>query len=120
MAERKALAEIVDDMNLTMEGVSRTRIDLLRRETDSNPGFDTRAPQGLIDRALRMEDCDIFIEIFWTRFGSSVYDGASGTEHEFRRAYEAWKQRGAPPILTSMKSRTVQPHRKNWNSGRVS
>jgi tetratricopeptide (TPR) repeat protein len=39
------------------------------------------------------------IGIFWTRLGTPVADAESGTTHEFRKAYNAWKLRGRPQIM---------------------
>ncbi len=56
-------------------------------------------PQGLIDAILHIDDCDIFIGIFWKRFGTPVKDAQSGTEHEFKLAYAAWEANGHPEIM---------------------
>jgi hypothetical protein len=62
-------------------------------------GFTRKGHRGLIDAILSIDDCDIFIGIFWKRFGTPVYDAGSRTEHEFQRAYEAWQQRRRPHIM---------------------
>jgi HEAT repeat protein len=71
----------------------------VRWETDSYPGFHIDGPQGLIDPIINIEDCDILICIFWKRFGTITKDGKTGTEHEFYKAYEAWKQNKRPHIM---------------------
>src|SRR6266542_3867643 len=48
---------------------------------------------------LGIEDCDVLIGIFWKRFGTPVPDAGSGTEHEFRKAYEAWQRQQRPAIM---------------------
>jgi len=53
----------------------------------------------MIDRILKIADCDLLIGIFWTRFGTSTTDGKTGTEHEFSLAYESWKEKGGPQIF---------------------
>lgn len=97
-AERDALPGILDELNRDI-GVDRgVRLELSRWETDAYAGFHVEGPQGLIDAILRIPECDIFLGIFWKRFGTPTKDGATGTEHEFRLAYETWKQKGAPHI----------------------
>ena len=55
--------------------------------------------QAWIDETTDIEDCDILIGIFWKRFGTQTPDAKSGTEHEFRKAYESWKRNGYPQIM---------------------
>jgi Domain of unknown function (DUF4062) len=98
-AERNALRAVVEELNNGIAGDRGVRLELARWETDAYPGFHPEGPQGLIDDILRIEDCDILIGIFWKRFGTPVQDAKSGTEHEFRRAYEAWKQTSRPQIM---------------------
>jgi tetratricopeptide (TPR) repeat protein len=80
-------------------------LDVYRWETDSYPGFHPQGPQGLIDPILKIETCDILIGIFWRRFGTPVSDAKSGTEHEFRIAYEAWKKNRKPQIMVYFSQR---------------
>ena len=108
-AERNALATVVEELN---HGVARdrgVRLELARWETDAYPGFHPEGPQGLIDPILRIETCDILIGIFWKRFGTPVTDAQSGTEHEFRLGYEAWKQTRRPHIMVYFNQRAYTP-----------
>ena len=68
-----------------------------------------QGPQGLIDPILRIEACDILIGIFWKRFGTPVTDAQSGTEHEFRLGYEAWKRAGRPQIMVYFNQQPYAP-----------
>lgn len=51
--------------------------------TDSHPDMSERA-QGVINRQM-VDDSDIIVAIFWSRFGTSTGVAASGTEEEIRR-----------------------------------
>jgi formylglycine-generating enzyme required for sulfatase activity len=107
--ERNVLPTVVEELN---HGIARDRglrLELARWETDAYPGFHPEGPQGLIDSILRIEECDILIGIFWKRFGTPVKDAKSGTEHEFRRGYEAWKQMGRPQIMVYFNQRPYAP-----------
>lgn len=97
--ERRALQEVIEGLNESLAVQLRKRLVLCRWETDAHPGFHVEGPQGLLDPILNVEACDVFIGLFWTRFGTPVTDAASGTEHEFRRAYASWKNTGRPKIL---------------------
>jgi hypothetical protein len=97
--ERDRLSLIIDELN---RGVARSRglrLEVIRWEKDSYPGFHADGPQGLIDPVLRIEDADLFIGIFWKRFGTPTMGAQSGTEYEFRRAHKAWNARGSPHIM---------------------
>src|SRR5262249_32661704 len=87
-------------------------LDVYRWETDSYPGFHPQGPQGLIDPTLKIEDCDLLIGIFWRRFGTPVSDAKSGTEHEFRLAYEAWKKNQKPQIMVYFSQQSYVPKSK--------
>lgn len=67
---------------------------------------DARRPQQIIFDQLKPTSWDIFIGILWHRFGTppgakdkSGKDYLSGTEEEFKTAYELWKQYGKPRII---------------------
>jgi hypothetical protein len=98
-AERDILSKVAEELNRTVARVQDLRLEVVRWETDAYPGFHVDGPQGLIDPILNIEDSDIFIGIFWKRFGTPVKDALSGTEHEFLSAYDAWKDHGSPHIM---------------------
>ena len=89
-AEREALPGVVDELNHSTASERGLQLTITRWEDDAYAAFHPQGPQGLIDAILCIEDCDIFIGIFWRRFGTLVHDAKSGTAHEFQRAYEAW------------------------------
>jgi formylglycine-generating enzyme required for sulfatase activity len=111
-AERNALPAVVEELNHGIAGDRGLRLEFARWETDAYPGFHPEGPQGLIDAILRIEDCDVLIGIFWKRFGTPVKDARSGTEHEFRRAYEACQQHRRPHIMVYFNQRAYTPRTK--------
>jgi hypothetical protein len=96
--ERERLQQVVDGLNRTLAPSRGCRLSLWRWETDAHPGLHLEGPQGLIDAAMAIEDADVVIGIFWTRFGTPTGDADSGTEHELRRAWAAWRERGRPQV----------------------
>src|SRR5262245_46946114 len=108
-AERDTLTSVVDELNRGIATDRGLRLELARWETDAYPGFHLEGPQGLIDPILRIETCDILIGIFWKRFGTPVIDAQSGTEHEFRSGYEAWKRAGRPHIMVYFNQQAYSP-----------
>jgi hypothetical protein len=108
-AERNALATVVEELNRGIAAERGLRLELARWETDAYPGFHAAGPQGLIDLILRIDACDMLIGISWKRFGTPVSDARSGTEHEFRLGYEAWKRTGRPQIMVYFNQRPYTP-----------
>ena len=96
--ERSALPAIVADLN-AVAAAQNLALRLLSWETDAHPGFHPKGPQGVIDEALKIEDCDAIIGLFWKRFGSPVNDAETGTEHELNIAHGAWQKGGRPRIM---------------------
>ncbi len=97
--ERKRLGTAVNEVNemLRSSGMQTT----LRLSTWENvpPSFDILGPQGVIDSTIRPAESDIFVAIFWNRFGTPVSGSGSGTEHELREAIELWKLTDKPKIM---------------------
>jgi hypothetical protein len=109
-AERKRLAAVIDELNSDLE-TSGCILRLYRWETDAYPGFHVLGPQGLVDQVLDIGNCDMLIGIFWKRFGTPVSDAGSGTEHEFKIAYERWKASGGvrPRIMLYFRNEPFFP-----------
>ena len=97
--ERKSIVEAAEEINRGMARANNLLLEVYRWEIDSYPGFHPEGPQGWIDQSLDIEDLDLLIGIFWKRFGTPTTDARSGTEHEFRIAYNLWKQTGSPQIM---------------------
>jgi acetoin utilization deacetylase AcuC-like enzyme len=108
-AERNVLPQIIDEVNRDTAEPAGIHLKLLRWEADAFPGFHQEGPQGLIDSALKISDCDLLIGIFWKRFGTPISDGATGTEHEFTVAYESWKRSGYPHIMMYFNHKPYSP-----------
>ncbi|MDO9301609.1 MAG: tetratricopeptide repeat protein [Anaerolineales bacterium] len=67
---------------------------------------DAGRPQQIIFDQLKPTSWDVFIGILWHRFGTppgatdkTGKEYLSGTEEEFKTAYEFWKQHGKPRIV---------------------
>jgi hypothetical protein len=84
-------------------------LSLWRWETDAHPGLHLEGPQGLIDVAMRIDDADVVVGIFWRRFGTPTLDAGSGTEHELRRAWSAWREDGRPQVMVYFCQRPYMP-----------
>lgn len=110
--ERDVLRSVIDEVNRVVAADSGLYLVLSRWETDTHPGFHPEGPQGLIDPILKITDCDLFLGIFWKRFGTPTADGKTGTEHEFSLAYVAWKEKGSPQIFVYFNEKPYTPKSK--------
>ncbi|RQW02926.1 NACHT domain-containing protein, partial [candidate division KSB1 bacterium] len=109
VAEERDIVELVAaELNKGVAADYNVLFEVVRWETDAFPGFHKAGPQGLIDPILDIENCDILIGIFWQRFGTPTRDAGSGTEHEFMKAYESWKQKDSPQIMMYFKDAEVR------------
>ena len=109
-AERDSLPSVINELNLWVGPLGGLRLELLRWETEAFPAFHSDGPQGHIDSRLNIQDCDLFIGIFWKKFGTPVDDAKSGTEHEFKLAYEAWKVKTRPQIMFYFNQKAYKPN----------
>ena len=94
-AERDAVELVIDDLNRRVAPANGCQLSLWRWETDARPGLHLEGPQGLIDERMQIADADIVVGIFWKRFGTPTGDAQSGTEHELRKASDAWRRTAA-------------------------
>lgn len=91
--ERKILEEVISELNITLGDTHCIRLELLKWETHTQPGFGEDA-QAVINHQIG-DNYDIFMGVMWGRFGSATNRAESGTEEEFERAYERLKK---PPV----------------------
>jgi len=110
--ERNIVPEVVEELNRGVAELVGLRLEVARWEIDTYPGFHADGPQGLIDSILKITDADVLIGIFWKRFGTAVSDAGSGTEHEFRTAYRAWKRKRRPQIMMYFSQKSYSPKAK--------
>jgi hypothetical protein len=107
--ERDAVALVVDELNRQVARSHGCQLSLWRWETDARSGMHIAGPQGLIDERMEIADSDIAIGIFWKRFGTPTGDAQSGTEHELRRAWVAWREHRRPDVMVYFCQRAAFP-----------
>ena len=88
--ERNRLEEVIRELNLSWSHSLGVRLELVRWETHGYPGVGDD-PQDVLNRELP-DDPDIFIGVMWSRFGTATGRAGSGTEEEFIRALERYRQ----------------------------
>jgi ubiquinone/menaquinone biosynthesis C-methylase UbiE len=104
-AERDLLDTVVDEINRTMGDAGSFVLQLFKWERNVIPQID-QTPQGVIDN--QMPDCDVYLGILRTRFGTPTGNYGSGTEQEFCAALERFNSQGKPWISFYFYSGPVQ------------
>jgi hypothetical protein len=107
VAERAAVDEVIDEWNATWSEELGIRLQLLRWETDTRPGFGSDSQQVVNDQ-LGM-DYDLFVGLFWARIGTPTPRGESGTVEEFSRALERLRNGEDLEIMMYFKNSPVAP-----------
>lgn len=107
--ERRQLAKVVAELNTTFRVLfpeTPIVLELIRWETHVHPDMGDDA-QDVVMRQIG--DYEIFFGIMWSRFGTPTRRAGSGTEEEFRSAYEGWLKGGIPSHLLFYFSRARIP-----------
>ena len=86
--ERGMLDRVVDEVNDTVGDVLDCRLEAVRWETHAIP--DAGRPQQVINDQIG--EYEIFVGVMWRRFGTPTGVAGSGTEEEFRVAYDRWEK----------------------------
>jgi len=95
-AELEQLASVVQELNTILRAFvrhERVVVELVHWKTHVHADM-TGSPQEVVDRQLG--SYDIYLGVMWSRFGTPTDRAGSGTEHEFRAAYEGWEERRSP------------------------
>jgi hypothetical protein len=92
--ERLLLEEAINEINLSTLYKNNIRAELVKWETHANPDIGDY-PQKVVNDAIG-DDYDIFLGIFWNKFGSPTEDYNSGTEEELYNAIKTYKAASRP------------------------
>ena len=93
--ERIAIEEVIKELNLTFGAKQNIVLELLKWETHSAPGISDSHTQELINNDIG-DEYDIFLGLLWKRFGTPTEKAGSGTEEEFNRAVDRFKEKTNP------------------------
>lgn len=87
--ERNIVRSIAEELNKN-NTIKNIKLDVIGWESDTFPSFADDA-QAVINHQID-DDYDIFIGIFWSRFGTATLRDSSGTKEEFERAYKRYSE----------------------------
>ncbi len=88
-SERELIFALKDDLDHIIGKPNSIRFEFVNWERNAYPGIGEDA-QDVINQNIN-DDYDIFIGIFWQRFGTPTNRAESGTKEEYDRAYEKFK-----------------------------
>lgn len=102
--ERIAAEEVIDEINKTRGARDNYRLELVKWETDtySSVGEDG---QDVINKQIN--NYQIFVGVMWKQYGSPTKRAGSGTEEEFRDAYERYVEKKDVHIKFYFKSAPI-------------
>lgn len=80
----------VDRFNRLFGGIHHTRVDTKYWKRDSYPQMGDK-PQNILNRQF-VNDCDMVVAVFWTKFGTPTDRYGSGTEEEIEDMISSKKQ----------------------------
>lgn len=101
--ERDKLAEVIQELNKSIDPNKGIQLELVRWETDVHPDAGTD-PQGVINAQIG-DDYDIFVGILSKRFGTPTPRAESGTDEEFRNANNKYKKNpGSVKVMVYFKN----------------
>jgi hypothetical protein len=117
--EREAMQGVVNAMNRILEALlpdDGIAVELLMWERNVAPHI-IDGPQHVVNEQI--DSYDIFLGLLARRFGTRTEVAESGTEEEFRRAYETWRKHGMPWIVFFFNTRFEPPQeegeRAQWD-----
>jgi len=84
--ERNSAEDVIDEINKTTGPRDNYRLELLKWETDTYSAVGEDG-QDVINKQIGI-DYQIFVGVMWKKFGSPTKRTGSGTEEEFKLAYE--------------------------------
>ena len=95
--DREKVSEIVKNINLDNGQREGFVAEIVSWETHTRPAAGEYSQAVINDQFP--DDIDIFIGMMGTHFGTPTKHWGSGTEEEFRIAYESWKKTKTPEIM---------------------
>jgi hypothetical protein len=97
--ETASVVRVASELDRSVALDRRLTLQVWHWKTDAFPGLHMDGAQGICDSVLRIEDCDVLVGIFWSRFGTPTTDGMTGTEHEIQKAITTWRNNKRPQVM---------------------
>jgi len=98
-AERTQAREVIDEVNRTVGREKQVRLEVVGWDTHAYPSYGADGQAIINAQIADMAKYDLFVGIMWNRFGMPTARAESGTEEEFNRAEDAFRQSQHPQIM---------------------
>ena len=105
--EERIIVKNVIDLYNQIHSCDNIKLELLCWEDSTHPSFGDY-PQDVVNSQIG-DDYDVFIGILWARFGTPTLKYESGTEEEFYRAYERYKNGDSIELMVYRKDESISP-----------
>ena len=105
--EERIIVKKVIDLYNQIHSCDNIKLELLCWEDSTHPSFGDY-PQDVVNSQIG-DDYDVFIGILWARFGTPTLKYESGTEEEFYRAYERYKNGDSIELMVYRKDESISP-----------
>lgn len=105
--ERNEIDKFIKEINLSFGSSNDIHIELKKWETHTAPGITHEYTQDIVNNDIG-DDYDIFVGILWKKFGMPTPVAMSGTQEEFNRAVERFKNGDNIQVLFYFKNEGVQ------------
>lgn len=109
--EREICDKVINELNRTIGKSFNFRIESKKWEKDTRPSVGEYS-QKLINEQIGT-DYDIFIGIMYKKFGTATKTAGSGTEEEFKIAYEIYKKGDDVEIMFYFNDEPTRPSEIN-------
>lgn len=104
--ERTIVKKVIDTYN-QIHSCDNIKLEFLCWEDSTHPSFGDY-PQDVVNSQIG-DDYDVFIGILWARFGTPTSEYESGTEEEFYRAYNRYKNGDSIELMVYRKDESIPP-----------
>lgn len=88
--EIKIIKEVIDDFNKNLGEINDIKLEAKHWKSNAYPQSNGK-PQELLNKQF-VNDCDMAVAVFWTRFGTPTDKYGSGTEEEIEEMIKSSKQ----------------------------
>ncbi|MEM7589958.1 MAG: hypothetical protein AAF383_00280 [Cyanobacteria bacterium P01_A01_bin.83] len=96
--ERDYIEEVVEEINRSTAPSKGVRLEVVRSEKNTYPGYGGGGQAVLNAQIANMEEYELFVGIMWNRLGTPTPRAESGTVEEYERAVAAFESNGKPNI----------------------
>jgi len=108
-SEKQIVKDVCGQITDVLSLSRSVQVKVIEWRKDVIPLITGEGAQSVIDKQIAEYDYDIYIGIFWKRFGDKKSDGFTPTEGEFEDAFKRMKETKRPIIKVYFKTENFYP-----------